>query len=87
MRIEEMTVEQLLELNQVICDRIDYLRAKQDTEVLARMQIGNQVSFKTDEGTVFGIVIKKNRKTVIVLSEDKRRWKLPPGMLTLVKDV
>jgi Zn-finger domain-containing protein len=86
-RIEDMTVEQLLELNQVICNRIDYLRAKQDTEVLARMQIGNQVSFKTDEGIMFGILIKKNKKTVIVLTEDKRRWKLPPGMLTLVKDV
>jgi len=36
---------------------------------------------------VFGIVIKKNRKTVIVLSEDKRRWKLPPGMLSMVKDI
>lgn len=36
---------------------------------------------------VFGIVIKKNRKTVVVLSEDKRRWKLPPGMLSIVKDI
>ena len=87
MRIEDMTIEQLLELNQVICDRIDYLRAKQDQNVLAQIHIGNQVSFKTDEGTVFGIVIKKNRKTVIVLTEDKRRWKLPPGMLSIVKDV
>lgn len=87
MRIDDMTIEQLLELNQIICERIDYLRAKQDQNVLAQIHIGNQVTFRTDEGTVFGIVIKKNRKTVVVLSEDKRRWKLPPGMLTIVKDI
>ncbi|MVF13596.1 transposase [Ketobacter sp. MCCC 1A13808] len=51
------------------------------------MHIGNQVSFNADEGRIFGVVIKKNRKTVVVLSEDKRRWKLPPGMLTIVKDI
>ena len=87
MRIEDMTVEQLLEMNRVICDRIDYLRAKQDQNVLAQIHVGNQVSFKTNEGTVFGIIIKKNRKTVIVLTEDNRQWKLPPGALTIVKDV
>ena len=87
MRIEDMTVEQLLELNRVICDRIDYLRAKQDQNVLAQIHVGNQVSFTTNEGTVFGIIIKKNRKTVIVLTEDNRQWKLPPGALTIVKDV
>lgn len=87
MLIDDMTIEQLLELNHIICERIDYLRAKQDQNVLAQIHIGNQVSFKTNEGTIFGVVIKKNRKTVVVLSEDKRRWKLPPGMLTLVKDI
>ncbi|MVF14031.1 transposase [Ketobacter sp. MCCC 1A13808] len=87
MLINDMTIEQLLELNEIICERIDYLRAKQDQNVLAQMHIGNQVSFKTDEGRIFGVVIKKNRKTVVVLSEDKRRWKLPPGMLTIVKDI
>lgn len=87
MQIDDMTIEQLLELNQIICERIDYLRAKQDQNVMAQIHVGNQVSFKTEEGIVFGIVIKKNRKTVIVLSEDKRRWKLPPGMLSFVKDI
>lgn len=87
MQIDDMTIEQLLELNQIICERIDYLRAKQDQNVMAQIHVGNQVSFKTEEGIVFGIVIKKNRKTVIVLSEDKRRWKLPPGMLSMVKDI
>lgn len=87
MLIDDMTIEQLVELNDIICERIDYLRAKQDQNVLIKIHIGNQVRFTTHEGTVFGIVIKKNRKTVVVLSEDKRQWKIPPGLLTIVKDV
>ena len=45
MRIDDMTIEQLLELNQIICERIDYLRSKQDQNVLAQIHIGNQRRF------------------------------------------
>ena len=57
MLIDDMTIEQLLELNEIICECIDYLRAKQDQDILRRIHIGNQVQFKTDKGTVFVIVI------------------------------
>ncbi|TQV65601.1 transposase [Exilibacterium tricleocarpae] len=88
MRIEDMTLDQLLDLNEVICERIDYLRAKQDQDVMKTLCVGNQVRFANKEGsTEFGIVIKINRKTVIVLTKDQRQWKMPPGMLTVVKDV
>lgn len=87
MNIDDMSIDQLLELNQIICDRIDYLRAKQDQEILRKIHIGNQVRFKTQEGDQFGIVIKVNRKTVVVLTEDKRQWKIPAGIITIVKDV
>jgi len=85
--IEDLSVEELLKLNQVICDRIDYLRALSDQEKMRQLHIGNTVSFESREGTVFGIVIKLNRKTVVVLSEDQRQWKVPPGMLTQVKEI
>lgn len=87
MRIEDMSVDELIELNHLICQRIDYLRARQDQTILEQLHVGNPVSFKAPEGTLFGTVIKKNRKTVVVLTEDKRQWKLPPGMLTIVKDL
>jgi hypothetical protein len=87
MRIEDLSVEELLELNQIICDRIDELRALQDSEAMRQLQIGNTVSFESKEGRIFGIVIKINRKTVSVLSQDKRQWKVPPGLLTRLKEV
>lgn len=87
MNIDDMSIDQLLELNHIICERIDYLRAKQDYEILRNVHVGNQVHFKTSDGTKFGLVIKVNRKTVVVLTEDKRQWKIPASMLTIVKDI
>lgn len=87
MRIEDMTIEQLLELNEVICRRIDELRARQDFEVLRHLRLGQQVNFDSAEGKVFGTLIKINRKTVVVVSEDRRTWKLPPGMVRVVEKV
>ncbi|NHN37193.1 transposase [Pseudomaricurvus alcaniphilus] len=88
MRIEDMTIEQLLELNEIICERIDYLRSRQDQDILKLLCLGNQVRFQNKEGqTEFGIVTKINRKTVVVLTKDQKQWKIPPGMLSIVKDV
>lgn len=87
MRIEDMTVDELLALNQRICERIDELHARRDLEAMRQLQVGNAVSFESKEGRMFGLIIKINRKTVSILSEDKRQWKVSPGLLTVVKDV
>jgi len=87
MRIEEMSLEQLLELNEIICRRIDELRAQQDFKVLRQLRIGQQVHFDSAEGKIFGTIIKINRKTVIVLGEDQRQWKISPGLLSIIENV
>jgi len=88
MRIEDMSVEELLELNQIICDRIDYLQSLETHEMLRRLHLGNQVHFADKMGRrVFGTVVKINRKTVVVQSEDGKQWKVSPGLLSLVTDI
>lgn len=87
MRIEDMSIEQLMELNEIICHRIDELRARNDLAVLRKLHLGQEVHFDSQEGRVFGKVIKINRKTVIVLSEDRRQWKLPARMIKILKTV
>ena len=88
MRIEDMSIEQLLELNEIICERIDYLRAVEDHEMLRRLQLGSRVHFEDRMGQqVFGVVIKINRKTVIVQSQSGKQYKIPPSMLSLVTDI
>jgi len=68
-----MSLEQLLELNELVCRRIDELRAQQDFNVLRQLRTGQQAHFDSAEGRIFGTIIKINRKTVIFSSEDQRQ--------------
>ncbi|WP_416138927.1 transposase [Halomonas sp. HK25] len=87
MRIDDLSLDQLLELNQPICRRIEELQARQEMDVLSRLTLGQAVSFATREGQIFGRVIKINRKTVIVQSEDNRQWKVSAGLIQPLRDV
>jgi preprotein translocase subunit YajC len=88
MRIEDMTLDQLYEMNTIICERIDYLRAKKEQDAMQQLHLGSEVSFKTRNGeTLFGVVIKINKKTVEVIVDGRHRYKIPPSLLNIVKDV
>ena len=49
--------------------------------------LGAKVSFNTDHGRVVGTLVKYNRKTVNVVSDDGRQYRVTPGLLSAVKDV
>ncbi|TPE49007.1 hypothetical protein FJM67_12485 [Maribrevibacterium harenarium] len=88
MRIDEMTIEQLIELNHYICERIDWLRDMQNADILMDLQTGNKVAFQDKYGDDrIGIVLKKNRKTVVVMTEDREQWKISLGLIRIAKDV
>lgn len=87
MNIDDLSIEQLLELNAVICRRIDYLRTRAAQDVLIKLRLGQEVHFQSNEGQIFGRVIKINQKTVVVRSEDNRQWKLPAGLVKMLQDV
>jgi len=40
MRIDEMTLDQLLELNDVICQRIDELKEQETLQALSQLRVG-----------------------------------------------
>jgi len=88
MRIEDMSIDQLLELNQHICRRIDELRDQANLQALSQLRVGLKVTFEVREGPVLGIVTKLNRKSVIVLGEDGRKqYKVSPELLRPLRDV
>ena len=87
MRIEDMTIDQLLELNQTICQRIDELQEQETLQALSQLRVGMKVTFEGREGPVLGIVTKINRKSVIVLGEDGRKqYKVSPELLRPLRD-
>lgn len=88
MRIEDMSIDQLLELNQTICQRIDELQEQETLQALSQLRVGMKVTFEGREGPVLGIVTKINRKSVIVLGEDGRKqYKVSPELLRPLRDV
>lgn len=56
MRIEDMTIEQLLEMNRVICRRIDQLQDQENRQALSQLRVGSKVTFNGQEGPKVGIV-------------------------------
>ena len=88
MRIEDMSIDQLLELNQHICRRIDELQEQETLQALSQLRVGLKVTFEGREGPVLGIVTKINRKSVILLGEDGRKqYKVSPELLRPLRDV
>ena len=88
MRIEEMSIDQLLELNKVICQRIDELQDRETLQALSQLRVGLKVTFESREGPLMGVVTKINRKSVIVLAEDgNKQYKVSPELLRPLRDV
>ena len=44
MRIDDMSIDQLLELNQYICQRIDELQEKETLQALSQLRVAPSVS-------------------------------------------
>ena len=87
MRIEDMSIDQLLELNRYICQRIDELQDQEALQIISQLRIGTKVMFEGNQGPVAGIVTKINRKSVIVVGDGMKQYKVSPGLLRPLKDV
>lgn len=85
--IDGLSLEELFELNDRVVERIKFLEHAQAHLSMMAFNIGARVSFETPEGRQFGRLVKRNRKTVNVDTEDGRRWRLSPHLLTAVKEV
>ena len=85
--IDTLSREELVELNDRVIERLKYLDTVHAQQAMMTLNIGSQVSFDSPRhGRVFGTVIKFNRKTVVVLTEDRVQWRIPPDILTPIKD-
>ncbi|MFO7937570.1 MAG: hypothetical protein R6V06_08195 [Kiritimatiellia bacterium] len=83
MNIENMTYEELRDLNKRVVARIKVLHQIKTQSEMIRFNLGDRVQFCTCEGTlVVGILIKYNRKTVSVVTDDGHQWNVSPNLLS-----
>ena len=79
--ITKLSDEELVELNQRIVERLQFMRSAKKLAQLARFSIGMTVEFDTDEGrTISGTVARLNQKTATVVTA-AGRWRDSPSLL------
>jgi len=85
--IDGLSLEELVQLNHRVVERIKMLQTMRAHIDMMAFNLGAKVSFDTDGDRIVGTLVKYNRKTVTVLSDDGRQWRVTPGLLSAVKDV
>lgn len=86
--IDQLSYEELVALNHRIVERLKFLETVQAHRAMMRFDVGARVSFDTGrDGRLSGILVKFNRKTVTVVTDDQRQWRVPPEILSPIRDV
>ncbi len=84
--IDGLSFEELLELNQRVVARLKMLESMQAHMEMMRFTPGQRISFAYQGGRLLGRVVKYNRKTVTVVSDNGQSWNVPPHLLSPVRD-
>ena len=86
--LDELSYDELLDLNDRIIERLKILDAADALNAMMKFNVGAKVCFdSTKHGMQVGTLIKFNQKTVTVLTDEGRRWKVSPQMLSpIVKE-
>lgn len=80
--IDKLTEAELIDLNHRIVERLRFLQLAQAHIEMLRFSIGDRVTFEHDmRGLICGTIIRYNKKSVSVLTDDGQRWTVDPGLL------
>ena len=85
--IDKMTRDELVALNHRIVERLKFMDSLQAHKDMMAFNIGARVSFDSGQDErLQGTLLKFNRKTVTVVTENGQRWNISPHLLSAVKD-
>lgn len=80
--IDRLTEAELRELNHRVVARLRYLNELKAHASMLEFRLGERVSFHPPErGTVQGVIVRYNKKTVAVVADDGARWNVSPHLL------
>ena len=80
--LRHMGEEDLLFLNRMVVERLNLLAQARSTVQLAQFAEGDRVQFTANDGTIKrGRVVRLNKKTASLLTDDGQNWKVSPALL------
>ena len=83
--IKRLNEEDLLFLNRLIVERLKLISQAKSTSLMASFTRGDRVSFQApDSRTIEGIILRLNKKTISVVTDDGHQWNVAPGLLSLL---
>lgn len=83
--IKQLNEEDLRFLNQLIVERLNLMDQAHATRLMTNFTRGDRVRFcAPDGGMLEGTVLRLNKKTVSVATDDGHRWNVGPSFLTLI---
>ena len=83
--IRRMNEDDLRFLNRLIVERLKLLAQARSTSMLSRFSVGDRVSFPGASGEQkHGVIIRLNKKTATIATDDGQQWNVHPTFLSLV---
>ena len=80
--LRHMGEEDLRFLNRMVVERLNLLAQARSTVQLAQFAEGDRVEFTTSDGLVKrALVIRLNKKTASLCTDDAQSWKVSPSLL------
>ena len=80
--IRRLGEDDLRYLNHLIVERLKLVTQARSTALLSRFGVGDRVSFRSPAGDVkTGVVLKLNKKTASVQTDDGQHWNVHPSFL------
>jgi hypothetical protein len=80
--IDVLSEAELRDLNRRVVERLRFMQQLKTYDSMLRFSVGEQVAFDDQYGDpVHGTLIRHNRKSVTVHSDDGRHWNVSPQLL------
>ena len=85
--IDILNEKELIDLNRKIVERLKFLESMRAHSEMLEFSVGEKVSFTpSGRNKVTGILIKYNKKTVSILTDDGEKWNVSPHLLERAKE-
>ena len=84
--IDDLTYEQLLKLNHKVVERLKFMDNMHTHNEMMQFSPGDKVTFEpNNREKQTGTLVKFNKKTVTVLTDDGQSWNVAPHLLSKAK--